>query len=664
MGNNKSLELMHVADLLDMHFNIPNYQRGYRWESKHVEALLDDLYGFSVQMRGDSNKQGKFYCIQPLAVVANKALSSEDEIVYDVIDGQQRLTTLYLLLTYLQDARRVLYTGKTSTSIFTLKYESRDSDFFDNKEFMTSDIEKSMRNIDFFYMTRAYKAIDGWFNRKDISKSIILRVLIPENYNNTTGLTGENLQKAKEQNDRENDVRFIWYNVAVKDDTDSMEVFSQLNYGKTELTPTELVKALLFQCDIYTKDVQLMREITFRRSCEWDAMEKQLQNPFMWSMFMSPDDMTTSHMTIVLQIVVDELYDGLKKVEPNIKFDKSSEDYIYQVCNRYLGTNKDGDYAEKVKEVWEMVQTKYTALYNWYKNSDTYHLIGLLVWLKEFKNKNFGIKERRQLLKELMDKYSQVSKDAFIKHLKKSIAGIIHVEETKKIGKEIMPWGLERINYNEDALQMIRILVTFNVEDIRKHQDESSKFPFHLLRKYKITSLEHIHPQNLSMDNIKIETLKKWLETSERNLEVVGKYDIYHEKIAELRKYIKDEASYKKNIDVAQEIINEIDQEFNDLANMNEEQMHTLYNMSLVDKELNSALSNNLLDKKREILLSYQENKKKYVLPTTQKVFSKHYAPTSEPNVGPELWTDPDRKAYFSAIETMYKNFDKYYSKD
>ena len=118
MSENKILKIKHVADLLDMHFHIPTYQRGYRWESKHVEALLDDLYAFSVQMSEIENKAGKFYCIQPLAVVVNKQLSTKDEIVYDVIDGQQRLTTLYLILSYLQDARKYLCSGSLTTSIF------------------------------------------------------------------------------------------------------------------------------------------------------------------------------------------------------------------------------------------------------------------------------------------------------------------------------------------------------------------------------------------------------------------------------------------------------------------------------------------------------------------------------------------------------------------
>ena len=385
----KRLEIKHIADLLDMHFHIPNYQRGYRWESKHVEALLDDLYDFSTQMGESENKKGMFYCFQPLAVTINMDLSNDDKTVYDVIDGQQRLTTLYLLLSYLQNLRNNCFKGRLATSLFSLKYESRDEDFFNNKEFQNSEIKDAIRNIDFFYMTRAYKTIDAWFVKKEVSPLTILKVLIPEEYRITSGLEGEKLQEAKEHNNKKNDVRFIWYNVPTKENTESIDVFSQLNYGKTALTATELVKALLFQCDIYKEETSLMREIAFRRSCEWDSMEKQLQDPFMWAMFMPSDNNFISHITIVLMLVCNELYDKMLEDNQNLKIDKDSDDFIYQVCNKYLGMNKDGNYADNVKRIWEKIQTTYTTLYNWYKNPDTYHLIGLLIWLKEYKARDF-----------------------------------------------------------------------------------------------------------------------------------------------------------------------------------------------------------------------------------------------------------------------------------
>lgn len=664
MADKRTLEIKHVADLLNMHFHIPNYQRGYRWESKHVEALLDDLYSFSIQMDETEHRQGKFYCLQPLAVVENNTLSTKEKKVYDVIDGQQRLTTLFLLLSYLQNTREALYTGSLSSSLFSLKYESRESNFFDKKEFKTSDIKKAICNIDFFYMTRAYRAIEEWFCTKNINKNVVLKVLIPENYRITEGLCGEALQKVKDINDKCNDARFIWYDVQTEANTDSIEVFSQLNYGKTALTSTELVKALLFQCDIYTTDTPLMREITFRRSCEWDAMEKQLQDPFMWSMFMQSDTTLTSHITIVLSLVCDELYEELLSKNPEVSIDKNSKDFIYQVCCEYLGNNKNGDYANNVENVWERIQTTYTALYNWYRNSDIYHLIGLLIWLKEYKNNNFDNEKRHMLVNNLLKKYSLVSKNKFIEYLKNQIAKIIHVNDSIKRNDGVIPWGLDYINYNDDPLQLIRILVTFNVEDIRKRQDESSRFPFHLLRDYNVTSLEHIHPQNLIMDNIKLDTITKWIEVKEESLKQLKKFDVYSEDFKKLKEYTVDESSYMNNKEDAHKIINMIDKNFDDLANMSERQMHTLYNMALVDKDLNSALSNNLLDRKREIIKTYQEMSRTYIMPTTQKVFSKHYSPVKESNVLPKLWTQPDREAYFDAIQKVYNEFDFYYSID
>ena len=658
MENNiRTLKIKHVADLLTMHFNIPCYQRGYRWEEKHVVSLLEDILGFSKQMKKLDKSCGKFYCLQPLAVVKNYKLSNSEDMVYDVIDGQQRLTTLYLLLTYLSGTRNELFEGTLATSLFSLKYESRESDFFVNKRFQDTDIVKSISNIDFFYMTRAYKTITEWFSTHN-AKASILHALIPDEYIETNNLNGDELREAESDNNEKNDVRFIWYEVPTQKHVDSMEVFSQLNYGKTPLTSTELAKALLFQCDLYNNDIKLMREIAFRRSCEWDAMEKQLQDPYMWAMLMSQKDQTASHLSLPLSLVCDELYKKMQEANSELRIDDSAEDYIYQVCNAYLGTNKDGDYADNVKYVWDKMQTTYTALYNWYKNPDFYHLIGLLVWLMENKSKDFNTAKKRELIKELMTEYRKRPTDDFTDYLMKQIASIIKVPETKKDkdGNE-MEWGLKHINYNDDPSDLIRILVTFNVEQIRQQQDESARFPFHLLRDYKITSLEHIHPQNLDLDNIKLDTLKDWLDVKEKNLKQFDKYKEYTNDIDLLRSYLVDENTYNTNKANAISIINKIDKEFDDLADMKEDQMHTLYNMALVDKETNSALSNHLLDKKRSILIKLHNEGKTYVMPATRKAFSKYYTEYSDQNPLPKLWTQPDREAYFSAIEKVYNEY-------
>ena len=79
MGNNIILETKFVADIRGS-FYIPSYQRGYRWSETEVVRLLDDIY-----QNGKKN-----YCLQPVVV-----RKKEDQ--HELIDGQQRLTTLYLI---------------------------------------------------------------------------------------------------------------------------------------------------------------------------------------------------------------------------------------------------------------------------------------------------------------------------------------------------------------------------------------------------------------------------------------------------------------------------------------------------------------------------------------------------------------------------------------
>ena len=102
------LMLKSVYDLLDKNYFIPSYQRGYRWEKRQIQDLLEDLYNFAC----DKDKtDGSFYCLQPIVVkkcdevtkVSNDLQSELDNNEwYEVIDGQQRLTSLYLLLKYLK----------------------------------------------------------------------------------------------------------------------------------------------------------------------------------------------------------------------------------------------------------------------------------------------------------------------------------------------------------------------------------------------------------------------------------------------------------------------------------------------------------------------------------------------------------------------------------
>ena len=97
------LDRCSIPELRDKNFFIPDYQRGYRWGETQIRQLLEDLYGFFY----DKRSQGAFYCLQPVVVkqmeqaqVAALGLNSptDNNVWYEVIDGQQRLTTIRIIL--------------------------------------------------------------------------------------------------------------------------------------------------------------------------------------------------------------------------------------------------------------------------------------------------------------------------------------------------------------------------------------------------------------------------------------------------------------------------------------------------------------------------------------------------------------------------------------
>lgn len=111
---NNKISLKPVKELFGMNFFIPDYQRGYRWGTKQVEDLLRDLEEFYESIcEAESSKI--IYCLQPLVVM-------EKDNKYIVIDGQQRLTTVKILLSCLGDNNN-----------YSVEYQTRDKskDFLD-----------------------------------------------------------------------------------------------------------------------------------------------------------------------------------------------------------------------------------------------------------------------------------------------------------------------------------------------------------------------------------------------------------------------------------------------------------------------------------------------------------------------------------------------------
>lgn len=137
------LELIPVKDLLGKNFFIPSYQRGYLWEERQVLDLLEDISEFQ---KKEKKEKGEFYCLQPIVV------TKREDDSWEVIDGQQRLTTIYILLAYLED---IIKSDFESTEKFSISYETKEK----SKEFLENISQtktKDIRNIDFYHMSQAF----------------------------------------------------------------------------------------------------------------------------------------------------------------------------------------------------------------------------------------------------------------------------------------------------------------------------------------------------------------------------------------------------------------------------------------------------------------------------------------------------------------------------
>lgn len=225
-----TLELKTINELQQYSFYIPSYQRGYRWTPNEVEDLLNDISEFTPRPVDESDEK-TWYCLQPIVVKKNENKQ------FEVIDGQQRLTTIYLILHYLNQG----YIEERRVKLFELNYETRKN----STEFLKNLTEntKSIDNIDFYHISNAYQAICNWFKRPNFDQS--------------------NFESKFKFNSK-----VIWYESS---ETDAIAIFTRINIGKIPLTNAELIKALFLNSSNFDKNLNdKIRLKQLEISSEWD----------------------------------------------------------------------------------------------------------------------------------------------------------------------------------------------------------------------------------------------------------------------------------------------------------------------------------------------------------------------------------------------------------
>lgn len=207
MGTKKVEELLVSKSMpLGMQFYVPNYQRGYRWKESQVQQLLNDIKEFDYE----KNNEKKFYCLQPLVVTEDK------ENGWVVIDGQQRLTTLFIILTCIE---KMLY--KEKAQLYQMNYQNKPQmhDWLEELGDVNNDVQINSDDIDAYHITNAYLTVKAWL----------------EEANDLKAIGAEIREKIRTY------TRFIWYEV--KGDIKPEIIFTNINMGKIKLTNAELIKA-------------------------------------------------------------------------------------------------------------------------------------------------------------------------------------------------------------------------------------------------------------------------------------------------------------------------------------------------------------------------------------------------------------------------------------
>ena len=584
--NNNTLKLKSIFELLNEEFYIPSYQRGYRWTETQVKALLNDIWDF----KKSNPKTDEFYCLQPVVVSKTNDIEGNP---WELIDGQQRLTTIYIILNYFNKR----FTEEFKKPIFSLEYETRE----DSKNFLL-DIKKDGKdeNIDYYFIYEAFETIKTWFADKSNYVNDFESVLL-------------------------NNTKVIWYEVD-DESTTSIDIFTRINDGKISLTNAELVKALFLQKDNFESKVDLKQ---LQIASEWDQIEKKLQNNSFWYFIYSSKNEIEYENRI--EYIFDLMYDKKKDNEDHFTFNKFQNNFKESIASNNGKLNIDS--------LWLTIKRYFLTLEEWYNNRDLYHLIGFLI---EYNTDINTLKKSSDTLTKL----------EFKKHLKNLIQKkLSHIQlEELDYGNRDVKMVLLLFNI-QTIISTVEADMRFPFDkyksqnwDIEHINSQTDKTINPVSRKsWALDLLEFYTGINGYSDELINEVSKKEIQ--------VEKVETLHSAKKEIcYKLIKILDVDKVNDELFQAVYDEIIQ-LHSIKDFIEND--NISNLALLDDETNRGYGNAMFFIKRKKII---ENDKQgiFVPICTKNVFLKYYTKHSDNNLS---WTQNDANDYLETMKEVLKSY-------
>ena len=472
MGNAEIMLGTKLVGDIEGHFSVPSYQRGYRWGEAEVVRLLDDIYTTD----GKRN-----YCLQPVVVRKNGEK-------FEVIDGQQRLTTIYLIYRYMNRASK----GFITEPRFSLSYDIRDK----SEEFLKSiDESRKEEYIDFWFICTAYESIKTWFESKGTKL--------------TSTIT--NVNKYFDEN-----VKIIRYEVGPSED--AIGLFTRLNIGKIPLTNAELVKAMFLSKD---SDKNIDKEKQEEISLQWDNIEKELHHDALWYFLTNRASARyQTRIDLVLDLISGKPEGNRDKYYTFFKFDEMRQ-------------------SQKLEDIWKRIQQTFLILKDWFENHELYHKIGYLIAASgKFtlqKIFDLSVNKTKEEFKASLDSlikmsifisgdYSELSYDKALDQAKITrLLLLFNVESVRQNGEHSQWFPFEKYKFGKGGK------VVWSLEHIHAQQSEGMRTQemWKEWLKLHIPSVQAVCDSKTELiDSMKVAMSKEKLERAE--------FDVIQQKVTEL----------------------------------------------------------------------------------------------------------------------------------
>lgn len=614
-----------IAELLDgKHlFVIPSFQRGYRWEEKQVIDLLEDIQQFATSDTPGSDS----YFLQPVVV---RPCKYKDRDAWEVLDGQQRLTTLLLVLKRLmrklsEDDREAF-----EPMLYEIVYTNRPAlDFND---------PNPADNIDSYYLSEAKRVINNWFKKNQ-------RV-------NLDGFKGCLLYDQRRQ------VKLIWYAIdTASSDRDNINIFNRLNKGKIALTSAELIKALfIMDSDLRNeKDVQASE----RLALEWNEMERRFQDNNFWYFISDNEEGLQTRMDILFDFVTckgeeddsDYSYREFQKLYDHCR---SEERKSKESGKEYIPMRFGASWAEGVRDMddaWLLIKRTFDRMVAWYEDNMYYHYVGYLVAVgyKPLEIYNHLEAEKKKRREE--EPQREWCEDDTRLALRKLI-----MERFKDKNTYLTKDAINELEYGQEYVS--RLLLLFNIESYLK--SSNFRFDFEKFKREKwdvehidsrndasiqefsdrINWLRHVefilgHEDDSSAKALRSEAARLIKLFEERGSVDLKKYTDYYLRIN--KHYAKESGQDEENVE---------------LSNVNKD---FISNLTLLDSRTNREYQDAPFPYKRYLIMKYDREGTRFIPLATRNVFLKYYTDSNinSSHLDRVRWNAGDRHGYIAAIHQM-----------